>query len=339
MPVRTVSQLLVLCLVLLLAGCTAGAPMSSPMPPPASAPPAVTADLSTSCSRITASAQATQYAGWPPAETFELIPIPVSTELAVGPNRFLLNLLDSRNEPLASPDRAVELRFFNLARDPAEPAASVATTYLPTVESLPGLYRAEIEFPCWGEWGLEALAVEADGSQRTGRMVFPVRPTTTTPPIGAQAPATETPTATTPDEIAAISTDTEPDPDFYTTSIEQALESDQPFLVIFSTPAFCRTRTCGPALDIVKSVAAAFSDEVSFIHVEPYQLATVDGQLQPVLSEQNQPVAIPAVTEWGLPTEPYIFVVDADGRVSAKLEGVASADEIREALNAVVERN
>ncbi|HSH22364.1 MAG TPA: hypothetical protein VK992_07105, partial [Candidatus Caenarcaniphilales bacterium] len=116
MPVRTVSQLLVLGLVLLLAGCTAGAPMSSPMPPPASAPPAATADLSTSCSGMTASAQATQYAGWPPGETFELIPIPVSTELAVGPNRFLLNLLDSRNEPLASPDRDVELRFFNLAR-------------------------------------------------------------------------------------------------------------------------------------------------------------------------------------------------------------------------------
>jgi hypothetical protein len=323
-------------LVALVSGCMA-APVASPgAAPPGS--PAASADLSTACAGAGQVAEPTRYAGWPPAETFELVPVPIASELAVGRNRFLLNLLDNRNEPLAAPDRPVRLRFFDLATDPTAPASEVATAYLPTTEDLPGLYRAEVEFSCWGEWGVEAVTTEADGSERTGRMIFPVRPVSSTPAVGEAAPPSETPTAASAAEIAAISTDTDPDPDFYTTSVDDAVAAGRPFLVIFSTPAFCRTRTCGPALDIVKSVAPDF-DDVAFIHVEPYELAMVEGQLQPALSEENQPVPVPAVTEWRLPTEPYIFVVDGDGRVAAKMEGVASAEEIRAALDGVTGSN
>jgi hypothetical protein len=106
----------------------------------------------------------------------------------------------------------------------------------------------------------------------------------------------------------------------------------RPFLVIFSTPAFCATRTCGPALDIVKLAAADYTDDVAFIHVEPYELQLVEGRAQLVLDDDNRPVVVDAVLEWGLPTEPYIVVVDGDGRVAAKFEGVAAEDEIEAAL-------
>jgi hypothetical protein len=36
-----------------------------------------------------------------------------------------------------------------------------------------------------------------------------------------------------------------------------------------------------------------------------------------------------------LPTEPYIFVVDAQGKVSAKFEGIASEDELEAAFEEV----
>lgn len=321
------------------AACSTGGPTAPPMPPPSGTSPTAgpTQDLSTSCVAGGATGQATRYPGWPPDYDTHLVPIPVSSELAVGANRFLLNLLDLQNEPLAAPDRAVEVHFYDLANDPASPAATADAAYLPTVEGLPGLYRANVMFECWGEWGLEVVARESDGSERTGRMIFPVRATSSTPAIGTAAPASQTPTASTAEEIAAISTDTEPDADFYLTSIDQALAEGSPFLVIFSTPAFCTSRTCGPALDIVKSVAPEFKDDVAFIHVEPYQLQLVEGHLQPVLSDQNRPIPVAAVTEWRLPTEPYIFVVDSNGLVTAKLEGVASADEVEEALQAVVE--
>ncbi len=277
------------------------------------------------------------YPGWPPNATFELIPIPVSNELVVGENRLLVNLVTSQNEPLADPNRRVDLNLYNLAADHETAAVSASATYLPTIEGRPGLYRAEVELGAAGQWGLEAVAHEADGSTRTGRRVFAVGETGTTPRIGAPAPASETPTAESASEIAEISTDDEPDPDFYEQSVDAALEAGRPFALVFATPAFCTSATCGPTLDLVKAAAADFKERMSFIHVEPYRLHTVDGRLQPELSDRNLPIPVDAVNQWGLPTEPYVFVVDADGNVSAKFEGIASDEELRAAFEAVAE--
>ena len=279
----------------------------------------------------------TSYEGWPPSERFELIPIPVSSELTVGPNRMLVNLIDGANEPLAAPDRAVRLQLYDLAADPRTPRSQADALYTPIVEGRPGLYRAYVTFERAGDWGLEAIATEPGGAQRTGRMVFSVRESGTTPAIGAQAPSSDTPTASTAADVAAISTDDDPDADFYRLSVADALAANQPFVLIFATPAFCRTATCAPALDVVKSVAAFHKDRVAFIHVEPYELQEVDGALQPVLSEQNLPIAVDAANEWGLPTEPYIFVVDGAGKVTAKFEGVAGAEELEAALAELAE--
>lgn len=310
---RLRSTIAVPLVVVVLAACTAGAPQPTPSP--------------------------LGYPGWPPgtaAATFELVPVPVSSELAVGPNRFLLNLLDRQNQPQAAPDRAATLNFYQLARDATQPAVSVEGTYMTTIAQLPGLYRAQVEFASAGEWGLEVVTTEIDGSERSGRMVFSVRQASSTPAIGADAPASDTPTATSAAEIAQISTDRQPDADFYTTSVAAALAGAKRFVLVFATPAFCRTATCGPTLDIVKSVSADYKGRVTFIHVEPYQLKLVDGVLQPEFDQNNFPIPVEAVREWGLPTEPYIFVVDDAGKVRAKMEGVASVEELRAALEAVV---
>jgi hypothetical protein len=278
---------------------------------------------------------ASGYPGWPPNASFEIIPIPVSTELVTGTNRLLVNLVTTKNEPLADPEREVDINLYDLAANTQTPAVSTRATYLPTIEGRPGLYRAQVELGRPGEWGLETVAHEADGSTRTGRMIFAVRETGTTPAIGAPAPPSETPTAETEADIAAISTDGDPDPDFYRQSVDEALAAGEPFALIFATPAFCTSATCGPTLDLVKNAAPDYKDRMAFIHVEPYRLKTVDGRLQPELSDRNQPIPIDAINEWGLPTEPYVFVVDANGNVSAKFEGIASDEELRAAFEAV----
>ena len=277
--------------------------------------------------------------GWPqpgqPPSNLELTPAPINAEIVVGQNRMLFNIIDRQNASIASPDTSVTFRFFDLATSRTQPAVDAQATYTATLPQLPGLYRTEATFDKAGEWGVEATATAANGSKRTGRFVFTVRDAGTTPRIGAVAPASENPTATTPDEIAHISTDDDPDPDFYRESVAQALAAHQPFAVVFATPAFCTSRTCGPALDLVKSAAADFKSRMTFIHVEPYELQYVDGSLRPVLSDTNLPISVAATELWGLPTEPYIFVVDNSGRVTAKFEGIASADELRAAFEGV----
>jgi len=276
------------------------------------------------------------YTAWPPNVTSDLIPIPISSELVVGQNRLLVNLVTQQNEPLASPDRPVQIRLYNLAADPANPSVDTPGIYLPTIQGRPGLYRATVSFDKDGDWGLETITTEPDGTHRSGRMVFSVAVQGTTPAIGAQAPSSPTQTATTPAQIAQISSDATPDPSFYKVSEPDALAAHKPFVIVFATPAFCRTATCGPTLDLLQSVAAPYEDRLTFIHVEPYQLTNTNGQLQPVLTEDNLPIPVDATNIWGLPTEPYTFVVDASGKVSAKFEGIASTDELKQAFDAVL---
>jgi hypothetical protein len=282
-----------------------------------------------------ASGQATAYPGWPGAvvSDSEIIPSLVSTELGVGENRFLFTVLDRQNQPLPAPDVAVDLRFFELAGDPATPTSETKATFLPATEGR-GLYRASVDFRCAGDWGVEMTVRKSGVADRTARGVFPVRATTSTPPIGAKMAPLDTPTAP-PADVRTLSTDTNPDPDFYRTSVRQALDAKKPFLFVIATPAFCKTRTCGPALDLVKQAASPFKDRVAFINVEPYQLRMEGSSLQPVLDPQGQLQPVELVNELGLTTEPYTFAVDRTGTIVAKFEGVVGRDELDTVLGRI----
>lgn len=276
------------------------------------------------------------FAGWPPNATYPLIPVPVSTEITVGSDRLLVNLLDAAtNASVASAEHPVQLRLYYLAADSANPAVTADASYMTTIPQLPGLYRAMVNLDRAGDWGLEAVLDPGTADERTGRFIFEVQQTGTTPTIGASVQSEDTPTATDAAGIATISTDDDPDPDFYTTSISGALGAHEPFVVVFATPAFCRSATCGPTLDTVKAVAADFKGRLTFIHVEPYELTLTDGHLQPVLDQSNNPIPVQSVNDWGLPTEPYVFVVDGAGNVSAKFEGIAAPDELSAAFETV----
>ena len=45
-----------------------------------------------------------------------------------------------------------------------------------------------------------------------------------------------------------------------------------------------------------------------------------------------------SVVDYGIPVEPYLFLVDAEGDVFAKFEGVVGADELRGAIEDVLGR-
>ena len=106
--------------------------------------------------------------------------------------------------------------------------------------------------------------------------------------------------------------------------------------MFFATPAFCQTGYCGPTVNLVKSVAIDYEDDIGFVNVEPYELHMTENGLQPVLDEDGQLVPVQAVLDYGIPVEPYLFVVDAEGDVFAKYEGVVGADELRAAIEDVL---
>jgi hypothetical protein len=281
-----------------------------------------------------------QYPGWPGSGTVvatgDFVPILVSAELGTGHERVLITLQDRAGRTLAAPDVTVEESFYELAASVDTPVSQVAGTFRWLIPDSKAIYTAFTDFARAGDWGIEVTAHETGKPDRTARVTFSVRGTTLTPAIGGPAPATDTPTATELVAVSAISTDEHPDLAFYALSIRDAIAAGKPFVVVFATPAFCTSGACGPALDLVKQVAGQYSGRVNFIHVEPYVLEVADGKTQPKLGESGYPQPVPAVTEWGLPTEPYVFVVDAQGRVAGKFEGMAYPDELTAALDAIL---
>ncbi len=297
--------------------------------PSSSTPTSSSAVASESACDPKASGQATAYPGWPGATVPtdpEIIPSLISTELAIGANRFLFQIVDRENRPVPAPDVAVDLRFYDLAEDPATARSETKAVFLETSEGR-GLYRAEVELDCAGDWGVEMTARKTGVPDRTARGVFPVRAVTSTPALGSKMEPFDTPTSP-PADLKTITTDPDPDPDFYRMTVRQALDEKKPFLFALATPAFCTSRTCGPALDLVKAAAGPFKDRVAFINVEPYQLNLENGSLQPLLDEKGRLQPIQLVAKLGLATEPYTFAVDRTGTIVAKYEGVIGRDEL-----------
>jgi hypothetical protein len=280
------------------------------------------------------------YPGWPGSGTVvansDFVPVLVSAEIGVGHSRVLVTVEDRAGRTLAAPDLTLEERFYDLGESTETPVSEVAGTFRWLIPQTKGMYTAYADFSNAGDWGVEVTGHQDGQPDRTARVTFSVRQTTQTPAIGADAPPSDTPTASEPSLLAVISTDEAPDPAFYALSIRDAIAAGKPFVVVFATPAFCTSGACGPALDLVKEVAPEYGGKVNFIHVEPYLLQFSDGKVQPKLDLAGYPQPVPAVNEWGLPTEPYVFVVDANGKVAAKFEGMAYPDELRAALDAIL---
>ncbi len=261
-----------------------------------------------------------------------IIPILASSELAAGPNRFLFSLTDRQGAPLAAPDVSVRLRFYADDVDPEAVVFETGSRFLWAIEGVRGLYAADVTFPSAGRWGTRFDATFPDGRQETVRADYDVWETTSTPPIGAPAPAVETPTADdVGGDLARISTDPSPEARFYERSIAEAVTAGEPAVIAFLTPTFCQSGTCGPTIEAVKEVAAAHPD-LTVVHVEPYVMHEKDGYLQPLLSEEGWLQPAPWTEAWGLLTEPFVAVIDGDGLVRAKFEGAVLAEEIEAAL-------
>jgi hypothetical protein len=262
----------------------------------------------------------------------EILPILVSSEFSAGPNRFLFTLTDRANQLIADPDVSVALSFYDSDVAPEVVAFETDSRFMWAVEGVSGLYVADVTFPSDGRWGTRFTATLPDGKVKTVRADYDVLATSHTPAIGAPAPSVETPTARTAAELAGVTTDTDPEPRFYTTSIADALEAGEPFVAVFATPAFCQTATCGPTLETVKAVAARYP-AMTFINVEPYVMAMQGPSLQPVLDANGRLQPAPWTTAWDLLTEPFIAVVDGKGLVRAKFEGTIAAEELETAID------
>ena len=261
--------------------------------------------------------------------------IVVSSDLAVGANRVAFGLVDLENMPVRTPEAQVQPVYFATSESEGEARQPVTAAFSPwPLPGGQGVFVAHINFDVAGPgtvtnpavWELRFTTTTEDGKAVVASALISVKDAPSTPAIGAPAPASVTPKASEVDDLATITTANPPDPELYELSIHEALADDKPLVVTFSTPAFCVSATCGPQVKVISELKERFKDRANFIHVEVFE--------DPHLIEGGRPSGglVPSVEEWGLPTEPWTFVVDKEGRVRAKFEQFTSPEELEAAL-------
>jgi hypothetical protein len=278
----------------------------------------------------------------PPAG--EALQVLITTaELVIGQNRFAFGLL--KEHKLLEDAHAV-VRVYALQGQQGQLQTEVPAPYakLEVVEQgnrvhvhpdgtrhvhdeetdMRGIYVAQVPFERSGTWGLEVLAQQGSGPIEVKRFTVQVLEAPHTPARGTPAPRSHNLIASDVPDLRHIDTSDPPDPRLHQVRIADAIAQGKPQVIVFATPKFCTSRVCGPVLDIVRLLLPTYGDRVVFTHQEIWQ------------DFATQRVA-PTVEEWRLHSEPWIFVVDGQGIIRAKFEGLTTAREIAAALQQMLE--
>ena len=250
-----------------------------------------------------------------------------STDLAVGDNRVVFGVIVQGQGALREEQVQVKT-FFLTASGPEGPEQTAPATFQRWPGGAGGAYVANLSFDRPGEWGLGIEASRPDTSLLRASVKVTVKETSATPSIGSAAPRSRNKTAAAVSDLTELTTDTDPDPDLYRMTVAEALDDGVPLLVGFATPAYCQTATCGPQVDVLKQMKDRYVGRINVIHVEVYDNPP---EIRDAGIEMGR--LTPVMAEWGLPSEPWTFVVDGEGIVRAKYEGFVGADELRDAID------
>jgi hypothetical protein len=246
--------------------------------------------------------------------------VPGTADFAPGSVRFTFLVIDGQGRVVTRPTAKVWLAKGLKATPFAETTAKSEPIGVNGNE--PGepqaVFVSHLEVDEPGKYWVLAEPVGGRKIQAVGNVV--VKPESTAPDVGAAAFPSETPTLANA-TLKQLSTSTKPDPELYRSSVADALAAKKPFVFVLATPKYCTSRTCGPVVDVVSAVRRKHEGSgVRFIHAEIYK------DNDPTKGENAW------VREWKLPSEPWIFLVGADGKIKARFEGTVSVAELDAAV-------
>src|SRR4051794_39826476 len=251
--------------------------------------------------------------------------------LTPGKNRFGFGLFDRSRKQITDAPGAIYI-----ARTPNSPASgpyvarwewlAVKGRYLSkTVATDPDaaktLYVADVPFKKPGKYvvlGLFRLDNRLVGAPATVKVVKG----SNVPDVGEPAPKISTPTKdSVGGDLSKIDT-RDPHDSMHDVNFADAY-GKRPIVIVFATPALCQSRVCGPVVDIAEQVKHEHpKDDVAWVHMEVYN------------NNQLNDGYRPQFLRYHLPTEPWLFTIDKNGKVASRIEGAFSADELEKAVDA-----
>jgi hypothetical protein len=205
------------------------------------------------------------------------------------------------------------------------PPNGAAGTPMPAklrTEGLPDKRGVYVVEPTLATAGIYKGTIEIEGERLD--LPFQVAPKSQAPVAGATAPTVASPTTTNTLGVKPLCT-RDPQCPLHQRSLSDLVGKGRPVAVMFATPALCQTQYCGPVLDTLLPFTKDYGDRIDFVHVEIYKDGTAT-------------TLVPTVATWDLASEPWLFGIDATGKVTARLDSAFASDEIRGVLDGLVAR-
>lgn len=209
---------------------------------------------------------------------------------------------------------------------PADPM-SVQPQYRSEQNAGPGgiqaIYHTNVHVPAPGTYTVLTLTQTPKGLVGAPGEIA-VAASSQIPDVGQRPPDIATDTVASVHGNTALLTTRIPREDMHAVSFNQVL-GKRPIALLFSTPQFCISRVCGPVTDIAVQFQHEYQDRIAFIHEEVYV--------------NNQPSAglRPQLKAFHLETEPWLFTINRQGIIAARLEGAFGRNEFRQALQAALQ--
>jgi hypothetical protein len=257
---------------------------------------------------------------------------PAARVLRQGENRFSFGVFTLAKEPIPDAEVAIYAAQGSLKGPAIGPfpariesleteAAFRAKTTADDPDAATVVYISDVPLEKPGEWVFAAMTKQGDGF---GGSLVPTPSAVgqfDPPDAGDKAPVTDTDVAADNPDLAAIDTRVPPS-SMHDDNLADVL-GKKPVVLLFATPQLCQSRICGPVVDVAEQVKRDAGDDVAFIHQEIFNENDINkGERQPV-------------TDYGLPSEPWLFVIDREGTITTAIEGAFSVEELQAAVDQV----
>lgn len=247
-----------------------------------------------------------------------------------GPSRMAFGVIGTDGKPVYGP---TAIYVAPTPGDPAEgPFVAPADVLLTEAryrskqaateqDPFAAIYAANVDFPKRGQYAVLSATKLPDGkfTGATGQVQVSTKDADPIPAVGDDAPKVATDTLETTKGNEAILDTREPPSDMHEVSFDQVV-GKEPVALLFATPQLCASRVCGPVADIALQLQAKYGKQMKFIHQEVY----VDNDVSKGLREP--------LRQFNLPSEPWLFIVDKNGKITSRLEGSIGVQQFEDAI-------
>ena len=283
----------------------------------------------------------------PPDQRNQINVVIAGSDFFVGKNNFVFGITDKKDNPQGG--AKAKATFYDL-RDPANPkpvftvdatASAPGVGPIVTVTHANGEthshggqdegrvgYYSPVTFDHAGGWGLLVQAELKDGTKGTSSVGFDVAAKSGILVPGMAAKKSDNLTKKDVADIKLIDSGTPPN-DMHDVKIKDSIAAGRPIVVVFSTPAFCTSRFCGPVNEEVEALQKIYKEKVDFVHIE-------------VWTNFDKKQLNATASEWlvrpdGGLSEPYVYVIDSKGTIYDRWEGPVARNIMEPAVKAVAE--